>query len=323
VDDLFPRAYRGYCTQHIAENVKTKYGLACRQAFWKVAKSRSIPAYNTAVQELEEIRPEAGAYVKAISPALYTACMFPGPRFGNITSNIVESANALYLEERSLPIVEMIRSIWHKEMHRRFLHLQAARAIDRSQLFTPWATALLRASERFAASFDVAMSDDNSGTVSQNGREWIVDLVARTCSCHRFQDTGVPCGHAIKVIYAIRQQPRTYMAPLLTVERWISTYSSANLTPLDQDLLGELNGDQAVHMGNIPGIVAPEPPLTVVPRGRPPVKRRRKGDVRRPEGSKQQAVVGALPDVPDRAPPRCSVCKKTGHYAPKCRQPHV
>jgi len=272
---------------------------------------------HTTAQELEEIRPEARAYIKAISPALYTECMFLGPRFGKTASDIVKFANAFYLEERSPPTVEMARSIWHKEVHRRFLHLPAARAINRSQLFTPWATVLLRASERFAASFDVAMSNDNSGTDSQNGREWIVDLVARTC-CHRFQDTGVPCGHAI------RQQPRAYMVPLFTVERWISTYSSANLTPLDQDLLGELKGDQAVHMGNILGIVAPEPPLTVVPSGRPAVKRRRKGDVRRPEGSKQQAVAGALPDVRDRAPLRCSVCKKkTGHYAPKCRQPPI
>ena len=55
--------------------------------------------------------------------------------------------------------------------------------------------------------------------------------------------------------------------------------------------------DQAVHMGDPPGFVAPAPPLTAVSRGRPAVKRKRKGDVRRSEGSKQQAIAGALPAV--------------------------
>ena len=119
VDDLFPRAHRGFCAQHIAENVKSRYGgVASRQAFWKVAKARSIPAYNSALEELREISEGAFTYVKGIRPELYTRCMFPGPRFGCITSNIVESANALYLEERSLPVVEMISTIWHREMHR-------------------------------------------------------------------------------------------------------------------------------------------------------------------------------------------------------------
>jgi hypothetical protein len=68
VDELFPHAHRGYCAQQIAENVKTRYGLAARQAFWKIAKARSVLAYNSALEELNDIKPAAFAYVKVISP---------------------------------------------------------------------------------------------------------------------------------------------------------------------------------------------------------------------------------------------------------------
>jgi hypothetical protein len=276
VDEPFPHGYRGYCAQHMAENVKTRYGLAARQAFWKIVKARSLPAYNSALGELNDVKPAAFTYVKAISPQLYAACSFPRPRFGCITSNIVESANALYLHERSLPVVEMITSIWHKEMHWRFLHLQNAQAMHPAQRFTPWAATLPRRSERFANGFDVAMRDEDSGLVFKDGRQWIVDLRAMTCSCLRFQDTGVPCGHAIRVIYAIRRNPREYMPTALTIDSWIRTYSLGNLPLIDRNALLRLKQTQVEMGGNFPAVAALETPMTAKPRGRPTVQRKRR-----------------------------------------------
>jgi hypothetical protein len=36
-DDEFPNAIRAYCCQHIADNVKIKFGKHARDLFWKVA----------------------------------------------------------------------------------------------------------------------------------------------------------------------------------------------------------------------------------------------------------------------------------------------
>jgi len=172
--------------------------LAARQAFWKIAKARSIPAYNSTLGELKDIKSAAFAYVKATPLQLYAACSFLVPWFGCITSNIAESASAPFLNECSLPVVEVITSIWHQEKHRRFLHLQNAQAVHPARKFTHWAATLLRRSERFANGFDVAMRDEDPSTVSKGARQWVVDLQGKTCSCLRFQDTGVPCGHAIR-----------------------------------------------------------------------------------------------------------------------------
>ena len=76
--------------------------------------------FNDALKELCDLKLSAAQYL-AIYPALYSVSQFPGPRFGS-TSNIVESANAVYLKERELPVLDMICGIWHKEMHLRFLH---------------------------------------------------------------------------------------------------------------------------------------------------------------------------------------------------------
>ena len=62
---------------------------------------------------------------------------------------------------------------------------------------------------------------------------------------------------------------------------------SANIPPL-HGILGELKRGWAVPVRSLPGITAPEPPLDVVLRGRSAVERKRRSDVGRPEGSKQQ-----------------------------------
>ena len=57
-----------------------------------------------------------------------------------------------------------------------------------------------------------------------------------------------------------------------------------------------------------------EPLLTRAPRGCPSNKRKRKGDGTR-NLRRRLVEAGALPDIPDRAPPRCSSYKNLGHYA--------
>ena len=52
------------------------------------------------------------------------------------------------------------------------------------------------------------MSDRVRGAAINDGRRWTID-----CSCHRFQDAGVPCAHAVKAMYYIgeRRYPRDFM----------------------------------------------------------------------------------------------------------------
>jgi hypothetical protein len=62
------------------------------------------------------------------------------------------------------------------------------------------------------------------------------------------------------------------------------------------------------------------PPLTHVSRGRPVKKRMNKGEMRRKLGGHN---FGELPDIPDRAPPRCSTCVGLCHYASSLSHPSV
>jgi hypothetical protein len=60
-------------------------------------------------------------------------------------------------------------------------------------------------------------------------------------------------------------------------------------------------------------------PFTRPARGRPQKQRKRKVEA----GRFRRPALGGLPDIPDRAPPRCSTCHGVGHYASTYTRPHA
>jgi len=82
---------------------------------------------------------------------MWARYLFADPRYGFLTSNIVESANATYNEERGLPVTDVRVGICHKEMHRHFLRHRAATQLSAAQRFNPCAQAFLRESLSFAS----------------------------------------------------------------------------------------------------------------------------------------------------------------------------
>jgi hypothetical protein len=332
-DNQFPFAFRAFCCQHIAANIQEKFGIKSRDMFWRLAKARTASAYDKVMDELKKEKPSTIEYLKTIPARMWARYLFAGPRYGFLTSNIVESANATYKEERGLPVIDMLIGIYHKEMHRHFLRHQAATQLSATQRFTPWAQALLRESLSFAGRNKVLMatgSNTKSHVTQIPDRQiFLVDLTASTCSCIRYQDTGIPCGHAVATIYHLKARaPIDYMPETLSRGNWVETYK-ADMAPFDYECFNRLTklDPNSLHpevedVGENENELQPcKPPLTKIPRGRPAKKRVQKGDVRR-KGYNPSNGGLSLPDVPNKPPPRCSICKGVGHYAPKCRQPH-
>ena len=78
-DSLSPNGHRGFCCQHIADNVRSRFGNAARDLFWKVANPRSSVAYGDTLAELKEASSRAAEYVSTTTPELFDTSHFPGP----------------------------------------------------------------------------------------------------------------------------------------------------------------------------------------------------------------------------------------------------
>ncbi len=50
--------------------------------------------------------------------------------------------------------------------------------------------------------------------------EYIVELNNQTCSCHVWQLSGIPWGHALAVILTCREDPQIYIKPFFTLQAY-------------------------------------------------------------------------------------------------------
>ena len=340
VDDVFPYAIRTWCCWHLAENVKTGYGGArSAQFFWRVARARSVEEYERAISELRQIHSQAADYISNLPPSLYATAFHPGHRYGHDTSNVAESLNKDILEEREMPVLTMLDTIWHKEMDRRFNRFVRAQSLDSNHRLTQHGQNLLLESLQFAEGNQVTMSSLNpiSGRVRQpNRRIHIVNVTEKTCTCRRYQDNEVPCGHAMSIILRLpvgQNAPINYMPEYLYRTSWLEGYR-VNLPPVNieevyrqrrvvanqtqypsQATDGHESGDSESDYGNLsvtsqaPVPERVEPPLSRRPRGRPSKKRKRKGD----QSSRPSRAQGQLVNPHDEP----SVSQSGGNLLPE------
>ena len=64
------------------------------------------------MQEIKSISLNAYKYINNILHNTWASYAFPYPRFGHITSNIVESLNAKFKEIRDLSVLQIQLALW-------------------------------------------------------------------------------------------------------------------------------------------------------------------------------------------------------------------
>jgi hypothetical protein len=72
--------------------------------------------------------------------------------------------------------------------------------------------------------------------VDDDGKDWIVDLERRTCTCLMFQEHGVPCPHAIIAARVRRVDPYTLFSDVFTLWTYRYTYRASIHPVIVRDL---------------------------------------------------------------------------------------
>ena len=56
------------------------------------------------------------------------------------------------------------------------------------------------------------------------GKDYVVELNKRACSCRRWQLTGIPCGHAIACMKGDRIKPESMVSSCYKVTTYMRAY---------------------------------------------------------------------------------------------------
>ncbi|PPD92806.1 hypothetical protein GOBAR_DD10238 [Gossypium barbadense] len=131
------------------------------------------------------------------------------------------------------------------------------------------------------------------------GNKHVVDLFNSSCSCRKWDLSGIPCKHVVSCMQLLAVSPETYVNTCYTVTTQLNIYSH---------LINPVKGPmQWEHVRDMEPII---PPIIRMPPGRPKQTRRKEIDKVRKSGSK-------LSKTGQQA--NCSKCGKPGHNTRTCK----
>ena len=116
-----------------------------------------------------------------------------------VNNYLSEVFNRYILDERNKPIVTMLVGIYDKKTVRLDEKREGLR--QSSWEITPTYGEKLEMMKKFARNCVSQRADDGLWQVSSGDYSYEVNLAQRTCSCRKWDLSGLPCNHAVSEIH--------------------------------------------------------------------------------------------------------------------------
>jgi len=198
-------------------------GLALKDKLWSAAT-----AYNEAdclreMDELKGISPDAYEYLSKINPSTWSRAWFSTfPKYDLIVNNLSECFNAWILKSHDLPIISMMEMLRKKLMKRYQKKREGIRTMD-CRIY-PKILARLDESTHDAGHCYSTYAEDGLYDVTHKKKQYVVNLVKRTCGCRQWDMTCIRCAHAICAIVSDHANPFDYVDDWYIVDMLKSAY---------------------------------------------------------------------------------------------------
>lgn len=307
-----PMVEHRMCARHIYANLKKKHPHRAdmKGLFWKVAKSYNTAQYNRRVDA-----------VKAYDMSVYDSMMEKNPKncslvyftpsstCDDVSNNISESFNHAIDPARAMPLVEMLETIRRKAMlriaarklismnHRGKFSIKAMEKVSKEQK-------KIRGCTIYPCGFDVF-------EVQEKNTAYKTKMVDQTCTCRKWEMSGLPCRHALKIISVKKRKQEDYMADCYLTSTWRKQYE----TPIEA-VRGITFWEKSVDAEIVPPPEEPEQS-----RGRKKIPKRIKGRNESPSKKKTKARNESPTKVSrERRNIHCGRCGEVGHNVRKCKQ---
>nr|XP_043625426.1 uncharacterized protein LOC122596843 [Erigeron canadensis] len=290
----FPDAFHGLCAVHLFRNLKARSpGIKHHKwTYWKAVKAYREVDFNRHINRLRHVLPEAARTLDDIGFERWSRVHALGARYGFMTSNSAESINSQSRHSRKLPItmlMEFFRTSLQEWYYRK---RNVAETLEHR--VTPWTEKKIAKRVVKSTSWRVEPCSNTLFEVIDHNLNGLVDLNAKTCTCGKWQTSGFPCGHVIKVALHLNQDDSSvYAMECYTSEAYRQTYAEI-VYPMPHPSEWEI----------------PDDLQTVLP---PVMDRRLPG---RPKNRDRILSKGE-----EKKNPTCSRCKERGHTRITCGAP--
>ncbi|GJZ71931.1 mutator type transposase [Tanacetum coccineum] len=272
LEKLFPHAEHRYCVRHIYENMNLTWkGSEYKEMLWKCASSTTTVMFEKNMQELKDFNKKAYEWLKQIPAEHWSRAYFSGRAHCDLLiNNICEVFNRQLLEARDSPIITALEHVREYLMKRIVVVQKIIEKCD-----GPLTPAVARV-------FDIIKEASSECIVDWNGadqyqvkgylqEQYVVNLNQRTCSCRKWEISGIPCKHAIAAIHDMADNGNDVGIP----EDWVhDSYKLATWKAVYSHKVNPVNGRELWSKFDCPTTLLP--PKTSYPQIGMTTKKERK-----------------------------------------------
>jgi SWIM zinc finger len=293
LDDIFPGAEQRFCVRHLYENFKGSYkGKGLKDILWGAARA----SYEYWMNEMNNKDVEAYKWLKAKPAHQWSRSHFSSRvKCDMLLNNCCECFNKMILDSREKPILSMLESIRCKLMNRIYTKQIAMQKYSGD--ICPKIQKKLEKIKDLSSKCWPEPSSFKKFQVKCITDQFCIDMEAQTCSCRRWQLSGVPCSHAVSVMFFNKENPETYVD---------DCYHLATYSRIYEFSINPVNGHKMWPKSSIMCL----PPLVKNQPGRPKKKRKKSTSEDNQNSQKMRKTGGKS---------TCSRCKQEGHNARTCK----
>ncbi|XP_062117237.1 uncharacterized protein LOC133831059 [Humulus lupulus] len=290
-----------FCVRHLYNHFKKEFkGLVLKQVVWRAARATTIHRFEAEMEKLKGLNVDAYKWLDAKDPKTWTRSHFqPNPICDMLLNNMCESFNSAILEARDKPILTLLETIRRYIMVRLVMKKESISKWNHD--IAPRIFKILENNKSHALQCIPEYCGDGKFEVRcYFGDRYCVDLNTKTCSCRRWQLTGIPCSHGISCM-----EDRDINPELLVHE----CYNKTTYLKIYGYVVNPLNDPEAWRKTSLDPPRAP--PFRTLP-GRPKKLRTMEpGEVEVPGG--RTVKMRRVQEVKT-----CSICGKQNHNKKGC-----
>ncbi|KAK8635693.1 hypothetical protein V6N13_004418 [Hibiscus sabdariffa] len=227
VQSLFSDFEHRFCVRHMYQNfVKTSEhgGKTLKDYLWAAAWASYPGEFNYWMNKIEKTSDSAYKWLKNKPAQEWSRSHFSTfSKCDMLLNNLCESFNSSIVDVRDKPILTMLEAISSKLMKRIYKRRDAMKRYNGS--ICP---KIQKKLDKLKIEFFNYIPDWSGGYTFQvrcPSTQFVVDMNKKTCSCIRWQLSGLPCSHAIFCIFNQREHLEDYVDDCYKVTTFLKIYN--------------------------------------------------------------------------------------------------
>ncbi|KAL0370942.1 UNVERIFIED_CONTAM: hypothetical protein Sangu_0412300 [Sesamum angustifolium] len=308
-EEVFPGCDHRFCVRHLHNNFKNAgyRGLAFKTALWNAARACTVGEWKMRMQEMKKISESAHDWFNDKPAVQWSRSHFSETsQCDMLLNNVCETFNYCIIDAREKPILTMLEWIREYIMRRMQENRDRSNTKWKEKLCPKIQQILQKHASKVADCMPIKADDLHYQVSCFDGSQHCFDLGAKSCSCRKWQLSGIPCKHACCAIYHQKQDPIDYVADCYSVDTYRKVYEPA-IQPMSHEGLWSESL-----------IIPPLPPNFGRGPGRPAKARRREADEPTMKNKKKSNKKQVLKLRRHQTTVHCRTCGEPGHNTAKC-----